>query len=414
MPIKFLIFLAAIMAAWPALAQTNKFIRDEPPATSPLPANSCLLIDQGPSPGHDRSLCADWAEALGAWSAVLDTQSGAGVFALPSTDAFKIVYRTNFAAQADTIDTPATSGFGAGFGATYFSVAQGNSVTPQNNVLINGRANIMFGSNQGAMIFSDGVGYRALVGLPTTANYDGTAVLSNDNTYKQVGAAQLAPGAVTTPALASGLNLTSPTISVGSDALGDTYYRGPSGLVRLAAPSTSAVSINLAGTCATDPTTLVVTCQPGTPSWQAQVPAPLLPLATNSTNGVGRPDGQSMTIDAGGVYRAAIGIDTVTTGITALGTTQANCKQLTTQQNYISNVAPGTGVCLPAGVLGGHVYVTNKTTTPLLVYALADGSSINGNPATQAVTVGFGQVQFNAESTAAWWTVGPGTPLVVQ
>jgi hypothetical protein len=419
MPIKFLIFLAAMMAAWPAIAQTNKFTRDEPSAISPLPADSCLLIDQGPSPGHDRSLCSGWAVAFGAFSALLDTQSVAGAFALPSTDAFKIVYRTNFAAQADTIDTPATAGFGVGFGSTYFSVAQGNSLTPQNNALINGRANIMFGSNQGAVIFSDGVGYRALVGLPTTANYDGTRLLSNDNTYKQVGAAQLAPGAVTTPALASGLNLTSPSITLGSDAPGDTYYRASNGsLARLAAPSTSAVSINLPGACATDPNTLVVTCQPGTPSWQAQVPAAALPLATNSTNGAGRPDGQSISIDAGGVYRVPLGIDSGTTGLTAAGTTQANCTALTTQQNYVSTVPSSSGVCLPAAVRFGHAFVCNETTTPLLVYAQADGTIINtpSGPLapTQAISVGRGCPEFIAKSSSSWWVTGAGVPLVVQ
>lgn len=419
MPIKFLIFLAAIMAAWPALAQTNKFTRDEPPAVSPLPADSCLLIDQGPAPGHDRSLCAGWAAAFGAWSAVLDTQSGAGSFALPPSDAFKIVYRTNFAAQADTIDTPATSGFGAGFGSTYFSVAQGNSITPQNNASINGRANIMFGSNQGAMIFSDGVGYRALVGLPTTSNYDGTRLLSNDNTYKQVGAAQLAPGAVTTPALASSLNLTSPTITLGSDAPGDTYYRASNGpLARLAAPSTSAVYINLPGACATDPITLALTCQPGTPSWQAQVPPAALPIATNSANGTGRPDGQSISIDAGGTYRVPLGIDTGTTAITAMGSVQADCTALSTQQNYVSTVPPSAGVCLPAAVAFAHAHVCNETTTPVLVYARADGSIINtpSGPLapTQAISVGRGCAEFIAKSSSAWWVTGAGVPLVVQ
>jgi hypothetical protein len=350
---------------------------------------------------------------------VLDTQSVAGAFALPSTDAFKIVYRTNFAAQADTIDTPATAGFGAGFGSTYFSVAQGNSVTPQNNALINGRANIVFGSNQGAMIFSDGVGYRALVGLPTTANYDGTRLLSNDNTYKQIGPSQLAPGAITTPALASGLTLTSPTITLGSDASGDTYYRGANGsLARLAAPSTSAVHINLPGACTTDPNTQVVTCQPGTPSWQALVPAAALPLATNTTNGAGRPDGQSISIDGGGAYHVPLGIDSGSTGLSAMGTTQANCTALTTQQNYVSTVPPGAGVCLPAAVAFGHTYVCDETTTPVLVYAQADGTIINtpSGPLapTQAISLGRGCAEFIAKSNSAWWVTGAGVPLVVQ
>ncbi len=225
---------------------------------------------------------------------VLDTQSSDIPFALPVTDANKIVYRTNFNGQADTIDTPLTNGFGLGFGLTYFSVSQGNSLSPLAGAMINGRSSLAFGPNQGAQLFSDGAGYRANIYLPTPPSQDGTLALYNDFVWR-------------------------------------------------------------------------------------------------------------------------VPVDTHATGIAAAGTTQANCTTLTKAQSYIATVAPNSGVCLPPAVAGAHVSVCDKTTTPLLIYAPADGVSVIApNTATQAVQISQGCVQFIAESTTAWWFAGPGTPLVVQ
>ncbi len=412
------IFVVTMMAAWPALAQTNRLVHNIPTnATSPLPAGSCFYVDQGP--GTDTKLCSGWAPAIGAWSSGLDTQSVEGIFALPSADAFKIVYRTNRVGQADTIASPTVSGFGVGFGAMYFSVAQGNSINPQNGAMLNGRFGYTFGANQGAIMFSDGVDHRAFISLPTASSQDSTQVLRNDNQYSQIGPAQLAPGAVTTPALGPGLNLTSPSFTLGSDAPGDIPVRGANGqLVRLGVGAANTVLAVTAGACTTDSNN-VTTCAPNMPAYQNTLSPAVLPIATNNQNGVGRPDGQSLTADAGGTWHSAAGLDTVTRSITALGSSQADCQALMSRQNYVGTVAPGSGVCLPPIVKeGDHAFVCNKTTTPLLDYAAADGTVINtpSGPllATQAVSIGRGCAEFIAESTTTWWVTGAGVPLIVQ
>ncbi len=411
------IFLVTMMAAWPSLAQTNRLIHDIPTtATSPLPAGSCLYVDQGP--GTDAKLCSDWAVALRAWSAALDTRSTEGIFALPSSDAFKIVYRTNRGPFADTIASPTVSGFGVGFGAMYFSVAQGNSLNPQGGALFNNLAGYTFGANQGAMMFSDGAVYRAFISLPTASSQDGTQVLFNNNVFSQIGPAQLAPGAITTPALAPGLNLTSPTFTFGSDAPGDLYVRGVNGLLtRLPPGAANAVLASTAGTCTTS-SLGVVTCPPNMPAYQTTLSPNVLPIATNGTNGVGRPDGLALTVDAGGTWHSTAGDDPVTNGITALGSSQATCAALTTQANYITTVTPGSGVCMPGLVQGRHYFVCNKTTTPVLVYA-PPGGSVLSTPSgplapTGSISVGRGCPEFIAESTSSLWVTGAGVPLVVQ
>jgi hypothetical protein len=160
----------------------------------------------------------------------LDTQSGNNIFALPSTDAGGIVYRTNSTAELDTIAAP-TGGFASGFGLGYYSVLAGNSINPQGGALIGGLSALTLGANQEVSLFSDGTGYRPLIGMPTPTSQDGTTFLSNDFSYKQVGTAQLASAAVTTAKLASSLTLTTPSITLGSDATGDLFYRNSGGAV---------------------------------------------------------------------------------------------------------------------------------------------------------------------------------------
>ncbi len=416
MPTRFVAFLIAMLLAVSAHAQTNQHPYNFTAATSPLPTGSCFWLT---SPGSDRSLCSNWAPAIGAWSAAFDAQSGDSVFALPAADAFKIVYRTNHTPQADTISSPATTGFGSGFGVAYFSVPQGNSINPLGGALFNNQAGYTFGANQGALLFSDGANYRSIIGLPTGSSQDSTQFLGNDNIFRQVGQAQLAPGAVTTPALASGLTLTSPTITLGSDAPGDLYVRGTNGqLTPLGVGAANTVLAVNAGACTTDGNN-VTTCAPNAPGYQATLSSTVLPIATNAANGAGRPDGTTISIDAGGSYHVPLGIDSVTTGITALGTSQATCASLTTRANYITTVTAGSGVCMPGLVKGAHYFVCNKTTTPVLVYAPADGSIISTPTtgplaSTQAVSVGRGCPEFIAESTSSLWVTGAGVPLTVQ
>ncbi len=365
--------------------------------TSPLPDGSCIYVDE--AGGLDRKWCSNWAAGIKAWSTILDVKIADSIFQLPPSDAFKIVYRNNHVAQPDTIVSAATTG--ASFGLSYFSVPQGNSINPQGGSLINGVLGYTFGAKQGAMMFSDGAGYLAFISLPMPSSQDGTQVLGNDNIYRQIGPAQLAPGAVTTPALASGLNLASPTFTFGSDAPGDLYVRGVNGLLtRLPPGATNAV--------------LAISPSTNTPAYQTTLSPNVLPIATNASNGVGRPDGAGLTVDAGGTWHSTAGIDSVADNVTALGTGQSDCAQLTTRVTYLTAGVNDAGVCLVAAVKGSEAHVCNVTGNEYFVYPMADGSSINDNPGTTPVIVGRGCVGFLARSSSAWWTTGPRTPLLVK
>ncbi len=413
--IRLIVFLVALtLYGNPVFGQTNAYPRNYPAATLPLVSGtSCFWIMNGGGAGSDRTLCSGWAAGIGALSTTLDTQSNESPFSIPQTDAFKIVYRTNRTPQADTI-----AGFYPEFGVTYFSGPQGNSVNPQGGITFNGRAGYSFGAKQGAVMFFDGANYQALVGLPIASSQDSTQVLSNDNIYRQIGPAQLAPGAVTTPALASGLNLSSPTFTFGSDAPGDLYVRGGNGLLtRLPVGAANAVLASTAGTCTTNSLGVVI-CPPNMPAYQTTLSPNVLPIATNSSNGVGRPDGSVLTVDSGGTWHSTAGDDQVTNGIIALGTSQATCAALTTQASYITTVTAGSGVCMPGLVQGRHYFICNKTTTPVLVYA-PPGGSVLSTPSgplapTGAISVGRGCPEFIAESTSSLWVTGAGVPLVVQ
>ncbi len=414
MQAKYFAFLTLFLIVPRIVLAQGSTVHDLPSnVTSPLPDGSCIYVDE--TGGLDRKWCSNWAAGIKAWSAVLDIKTADSIFQIPPSDAFKIVYRNNHVAQNDTIVSAATTG--AGFGLTYFSVPQGNSINPQGGSLINGVLGYTFGANQGSLMFSDGLGYRAFIGLPMPSSQDGTQVLVNDNIYRQIGPAQLAPGAVTTPALASGLNLTSPTITLGSDAPGDLYVAGVNGqLTRLPTGAPNAVLSVIQGTCTT--TLNITVCAPNMPGYQTMLSPAVLPIATNAANGVGRPDGSVLTVDAGGTWHSTAGDDQVTNRITALGTSQATCAALTTRANYITSVTPGSGVCIPGLVEGRHYFVCDTTTTPVLVYAPPGGSVMN-TPAgplatTGAISVGRGCAEFIAESTSSVWVTGAGVPLVVQ
>lgn len=93
-------------------------------------------------------------------------------------------------------------------------------------------------------------------------------------------------------------------------------------------------------------------------------------------------------------------IDSAATGITAAGTTQASCTQLTADHSNVTTVAAGAGVCLPPTAPGAHFVVHTSGANSLLIYANPGGGTLNGQVATAAVTL------VNAGGTA------PGTRVI--
>lgn len=77
----------------------------------------------------------------------------------------------------------------------------------------------------------------------------------------------------------------------------------------------------------------------------------------------------------------------ISTGLTAAGTTQATALPLTSAHNIVGTTAVGTGVILASNLgITDKVYVKNEGANALLVYP-PSGGTINGGSANAAVSV---------------------------
>ena len=113
-------------------------------------STSCL-VNGGPITGTG---------ALSA-SMALDSQTGAGAFAIPTGDCGKLIYRNNAAAVSDTL---AQAGSGGNFPSGWFTWYQcvgagGCTITPTTST-INGAASLGLAAGVGVIIQSDGTNYR--------------------------------------------------------------------------------------------------------------------------------------------------------------------------------------------------------------------------------------------------------------
>jgi len=99
-------------------------------------------------------------------------------------------------------------------------------------------------------------------------------------------------------------------------------------------------------------------------------------------------------------------IRSVSTGISAAGTVQANATAITKEINVVSTVATCSGVILPTAVAGTVVYITNTSANSVVVYPQTSGQINN-----LGTNIGFTQganatLQFIAPTTSRWYTVG--------
>ncbi len=75
------------------------------------------------------------------------------------------------------------------------------------------------------------------------------------------------------------------------------------------------------------------------------------------------------------------------TAISAAGTNQATCTQLTADFSNVTTVASGTGVCLPTTRAGAQFVVHTSGANSLLIYANPGGGTINGQSASSSITL---------------------------
>ena len=96
-----------------------------------------------------------------------------------------------------------------------------------------------------------------------------------------------------------------------------------------------------------------------------------------------------------------------TAAVSAAGATQGAATVLTTDENFVTTVAAGTGVQLPAALLGKTITVINKGANPLLVYP-ATGAAIDGLAVNLPVTVPVGQsLIVDGASATQWYSSSP-------
>jgi hypothetical protein len=103
--------------------------------------------------------------------------------------------------------------------------------------------------------------------------------------------------------------------------------------------------------------------------------------------------------------------------IVAAGTTQATATALTADNNFVTSVAAGTGVTLPAGAAGREISVVNRGANPLMVYP-ASGAQIDGAGTNIGVSVPVNAAfVVNAQTSAQWCVLTPvyaaGTGVII-
>jgi hypothetical protein len=117
-------------------------------------------------------------------TAALNTQSGNSAYTILSTDAGKIVNRTNTVTQTD-VSPQATGSFAEGFAYGYQTTTVGNILDPTTST-INGLAALTLGAQQAVDCYSDGTNWKCALGLPQPATQTGTTYLSDSMTWKIV------------------------------------------------------------------------------------------------------------------------------------------------------------------------------------------------------------------------------------
>lgn len=112
---------------------------------------------------------------------------------------------------------------------------------------------------------------------------------------------------------------------------------------------------------------------------------------------------------AGNLTVGNFSISSVTTGIVAAGTVQANAVPLTKQINVVTGGISNSGILLPVAVAGMTITVTNTTPIFLIVYPNT-GATINILGVNNGFQLGdYRTVQFVAISSTQWYTVGSNT-----
>ena len=224
-----------------------------------------------------------------------------------------------------------------------------------------------------------------------TGNASGTAATVTGGTQAAITAAAnlVTVGTVTSGTWSTGAVIAGATMTLGSDAEGDVYYRNASGvLTRLAAGSD----------------TEVLTLASGIPSWAAATTGDITGVTAGSGLTGGGTSG-TVTVDVG----AGTGI-TVNANDIQVATNYAGGSSIATVGTVATGTWEGTTIAVDQGGTGqtsytdGQLLIGNTTGNTLAKATLTGGSNVT-------VTNGSGSISIAATDTNTTYTGGPGIDL---
>ena len=112
-------------------------------------------------------------------------------------------------------------------------------------------------------------------------------------------------------------------------------------------------------------------------------------------------------VTGGNLVATSYHIRSITTGITAAGSTQGTATALTKEINVVSTVSSGAnGVVLPTAVAGIVLIVNNTSANTLNVYPATGGAVNSGSTNAAYSHVSGASIQYYATSGTRWYTVG--------
>lgn len=121
--------------------------------------------------------------------------------------------------------------------------------------------------------------------------------------------------------------------------------------------------------------------------------------------GTGADTNRNLTISAAGTGAVAFGTQiarTISDALTAVGTDRASSLALTKDFNVITTAAGGTGVTLPAAIIGAVVYIANDGASAIKVYG-AGSDTVDGQAAATGVTLTNAKRAWFMCTAAATW-----------
>jgi len=107
---------------------------------------------------------------------------------------------------------------------------------------------------------------------------------------------------------------------------------------------------------------------------------------------------------AGNTITSGYAIGSVTTGISAAGTVQADATAITKDNNIVSTVNSGEGVKLPTAIAGMRIYIKNTSANAVLVYPATSATINSLSPNAAYSQAGNASAFYTAANSTQWYS----------